>query len=122
MAAAGPTENSEFVLQADNVNVADIEKVGGAKIGRKVLLFNFKANDLGVFIAFRNVVDRNGEALRLRVCGLDSRENIGSECCDAAFSRQMVGDKRNLSDLIRSFFQVTLSARTINLSGAAPTK
>jgi len=122
VAAAGPTENSEFVLQADNINVADIQKVGGAKIRRKVLLFNFKANDLGVFVAFRNVVDRNGEAVRLGVCDLDSRENVGSESCNAAFSWQMVGDKRNLSDFIRSFFQVTLSARTINLSGAAPTK
>ena len=66
VAAGRPAENAELVLQADDVHVADIEEVRGAQIGRQVLLLNFEANHLRVFVAARDVVDRHGEALALR--------------------------------------------------------
>ena len=66
------------------------------------------------FIAAGQVVNRNGDALRLGMSGLDCGEHVRGERGDTAFSWQMIGDKRNLADSIRIFFQETLSAGTID--------
>src|SRR5579864_4286903 len=135
MGAGGPTENAEFVLQADDVNVADVEEVRGAQIGRQVLLLNLEPNHLRVLVATRYVVDRHCQALALRMRALHGGKQVGCERCDAALARQMIADESNLLDF-GGFFReavsisisismrshVILSARTINLLGAAPTK
>jgi multidrug efflux pump subunit AcrB len=51
MTARCPAEYPELVLETDDINVADIEKVGGSQIGREILLFNLEMNDLRVFVA-----------------------------------------------------------------------
>ena len=70
MAARGPAENAELVLQADDVHVADVEEVRGAQIGRQVLLLNLKANHFRVLVAALDIVDRYRETLALRMRGL----------------------------------------------------
>ena len=50
MTASCPAEYPELVLETDDINVADIEKVGGSQIGREILLFNLETNDLRVFV------------------------------------------------------------------------
>ncbi len=62
-------EDSELVLKADDVNVADVEEIGGAQIGRLVLLFDFEAHHFRIIIAALDVVDGDREALALRVRG-----------------------------------------------------
>ena len=73
MTAGGPAENAELVLQADDVHIADIQKVRRPQIGGQVLLFDLEANHIGVLIASLNVVDGDGEALALRVRGWQPR-------------------------------------------------
>ena len=72
--AGRPAENAELVLQADDVHVADVEEVRGAQIGRQVLLLNLETNHFRVLVAARNVVDRYGQALALRVRALRRRQ------------------------------------------------
>ena len=93
-----PAENAELVLQADDVHVADIQKVRGTQIGRQVLLLNLEANHLRVLVASRNVVDRYGEALALGVRTLDGGQQVGGESGNAALARQVVADKSDLAD------------------------
>src|SRR5438067_360788 len=117
----GPAENAELVLQADDVHIVDVEEVRGTQIGRQVLLLNLEANHFRVLVAIRNVVDRRCEALTLWMRACDGGKQVRRERGNTAFAWQVVANKSNLADF-RHFFQVTLSARTMNRSGAEPTK
>src|SRR5947209_14120534 len=119
--ASRPAKNTELVLQADDIHIADVEKVRGAPIGRQVLLLNFEANHLRILVATRNVVDRYGEALALGMRAGDRRKQVRRERRNAALSRQVVAHKSDLSDC-RRVFQAILSAVTMKRSGAGPTK
>src|SRR5260370_16197787 len=130
--ADGPAEDTELVLQADDVHVADVEEVRCAQIRRQVLLFNLEATHFRVVVAAVNIVDRHRETLALGMRAGDGGKQVGRERSDAALTRQVVTGKSNLADfrvffhrafpLARSVWVVTPSARTINLSGAEPTK
>ena len=109
--AGGSAEDAELVLQADDVHVADVEKVRGAEIGRQVLFFNLKTNHFRVFIAAFDVVDRHRETLALRMRGGDGREQVGRERGDAAFARQVVADEGDLATLEVSFMNTLLIRR-----------
>ena len=98
MAAGGPAENAELVLEADDVHVADVEKVRGALIGRQILLLNLEAHHFRVLVAARNVVDRHCEALALRMRACDGGQQVGCERGNAALTRQVVADKGDLAD------------------------
>ena len=100
MTTGGSAENAELVLQTDDVHVADIQEVGGAQIGRQVLLFNLKANYFRVIVATFDVVHRHAETLALRMRGCNGRKQVGSECSDAAFARQMVADESDFANFI----------------------
>ena len=76
MTAGGPAENAEFVLQADDVHVADVEKVRGTQIGRQVLLLDLEAHYFRIFVATRDVVDRYGEALALGIRAGDGGKQV----------------------------------------------
>src|ERR1039457_2728645 len=84
--ARRPAENAELVLQADDVHVADVQKVRGTQIGRHVLLLYLEANHLRVLLASRYVVDRYGQAPALRVRTLDGGQKVGSERSNAALA------------------------------------
>ena len=83
----GPAKNAELVLQADDVHVADVEEVRGTQIGRQVLLLNLEANHFRVLVATRNIVDRHGQALALRMRACDSGKQVGREGGNAALAR-----------------------------------
>ena len=106
MTTGGASENAELVLQAYDVDVADIEEVGGAQVGRQVLLLNLKANHLGVFVATRNIVDRHCEALALGMGAGDGGQQVGGEGSDAAFARQVVADESDFMDFRNGFHPV----------------
>jgi hypothetical protein len=54
-----PAKNAELVLQADDVQVADVEEVRRAQLGEQVLLLNLEANYFRVFVTTFYVVDRH---------------------------------------------------------------
>ena len=100
-----PAENAELVLQTDDIHVADVEEVCGTHIGRQILLFNFEANHLRVFVATWNVVDRHGQALVLGVRAGDGSKQVGRERSDAALARQMVANESDLADFRVAFHE-----------------
>jgi len=59
------------------------------------LFFNLKADDIGIFIAARDIIHRYGETLTLRIRTRYRREKVGGERSNAALSWQMVTNKSN---------------------------
>jgi hypothetical protein len=70
VATGGTAVDSELLLQTHHVHVADIEKVRGPQIGRQVLFLHLEPHYIGIFVSFRNVIDRHRQAAALRVCTL----------------------------------------------------
>jgi hypothetical protein len=99
VAAGRTSEHSELVLQADHINVADIQEAGGAEIRRKILVIDFKTDSIRILIAGLNIVHRDREALARRVLGCYSGKQVGSKCGDTALSRQVISDKCNSANL-----------------------
>src|SRR5450755_2740433 len=112
--AGGSAEYAEFVLQAHNVNVADVQEVRGTQVRRQVLLLNLEANHFRIFVATRDVVDGHSEALGEGIRAGNRGKQVSCKGSDAALARQVVGDKRNLADFRILFHKVcpTRSART----------
>jgi hypothetical protein len=115
------TENAELVLQADNVDVADVEEIRRSQIGREILFFNLEANHLRIFVAAFDIVHRHHQTLALWVGSCDGSKQVGGERGNSALAGQVVAHEGDLSNFGR-LFQVILSARTMNRSGAEPTK
>src|ERR1039458_1975437 len=103
LTTGGPAVNAELVLQADDVDVADVEEVRGTQIGRQVLLLNLEANYFRVLVATLNVVDRHCEALVLGMRACDGSKQVRRERSNAALAWRVVANKSNLADF-RSFF------------------
>ena len=99
MAAGRPAKYSILVLQANNINVADIQEVRRTQIRRQILLFYLETNDVGVCIRLSEVIDSNRETLAHRVFGGHCLEQVRRKCRDAALTGQMSAQKRDLSDL-----------------------
>jgi hypothetical protein len=59
VAPCGSSEDSIFKLQADQVVAIEVKKVGGALIGRAVLLVEFQSHLFRVLVARARIVDRD---------------------------------------------------------------
>ena len=92
-------EYAELMLQAHDIHIADVEKIRSPQVRRQILFFDFEANYFRIVVPVLYVVDRNAEALALRIRALYGRQQIGGEGGDAALARQMVAYERNLADL-----------------------
>ena len=103
MAARRPAKNPELVLHADDVGVAYVEEVRRALVRAKILLLELEANYVRILVAALDVVDRHRETLALRVLRRNGHEEVGGERGDATSSRQVVAEKRDLSNLGRRF-------------------
>ena len=76
MASHRPAVNAKLVLQADDVNVADVEEVRSAQIRRQILLLNLEVNYIRVLVATLDVIHRHCETLALGIAALDAEFNI----------------------------------------------
>ena len=99
----GPAENAEFVLQADDVHIADVEEVRGPQIGGQVLLLNLEANYFRVLVAAFNIGDRHCETLALGMRSRHGGKQIRRERGNAALTGQIITQECNLADF-RMFF------------------
>jgi len=96
--AAGPApENAVFMLQADQIDIIDIQKVGGPTIGFDILLCEFEANATGILVPIGRVIDRQSDAGRLLLIGGDGLAQIGGKGRDSASARQIVADEGDSS-------------------------
>ena len=99
MATSRPAENSELVLQADDVGPADVEEIRCPQIGGQVLFLDFEANLRRILVAALKVVDRHRKALGSGGGGSHRRQEVGSEGSDAAFARQAVAQEGDFVDI-----------------------
>ena len=118
MTAGGSAEDSEFVLEADDIDVADVEEIRGPQIRKNILFFHFEANHVRVLVAALNIVDRNREALALRVRVCYGCEQVGRKRSDAALTWQVVTDKSNFANR-RRFAHEAFCLRWLNRGNAA---
>ena len=79
----------------DDVDVAEIQKVGRGSVVFKFLFDNLELNFVVVRISTGDVVHGDHDALRIGLFG-DRHPQIVSESCDAAFARQIVTDESDL--------------------------
>ncbi len=87
MTAGRASEDAKFVLQGDDVYVADVEKVRRTKIRSQVLLFNLEANDIRVIVSGRDVVNGCSKAFSARMRIGHRTEQVRRERCYSAFPR-----------------------------------
>ena len=62
MVASRPAIDAKLVLEADDIGVGEIQKIGSAAIAAQILFCNLKTNFRWIGVAFGNVVYRNDEA------------------------------------------------------------
>ena len=86
------------MLQTNQINIVDIEKVGGAAIGVDIFLHQFKANARRIGIASLGVVDGQGDAGGVIILGGDGLAQIGGKRGNTALARQIVADEANAID------------------------
>ena len=98
VAARPPAKNSIFELQANEIDVVDIQEIGGASIRLNIFFRQFKSNAGRVSVAAFDVVDGQRDARGVAVFGGDGLAEIGGERGNAALARQVVTDKRNPAD------------------------
>jgi len=98
VASGRPAEDSELVLDRDNIHVAGVEEVGSPPVRAKFLLLNLEANDIRILIAPINIIDRHREAPAARMQRCHGLKQVGCERGNPAFARQVVADKRNGSN------------------------
>ncbi len=99
------------MLQANDIDIADVEKIGGAQVAGKILLVNLKSHDLRILISCFGVVHRNAETLTLWIRICDRSEDIRRKRGDATLTRKMIADKGDLAHL-GCFFHEPLGCET----------
>src|SRR5258708_7397447 len=100
-----PTEDTEFVLQADDIHVTNVEEVRRTQIARQILFLNLEANHLGVLVPPWNVVNRNGQALALGVRAGDGGKQVGRKRSNATLAWQVVADESDFADFRIAFHE-----------------
>ncbi len=95
MAAVRPPVDAELVLDADDVDLVDVEEVGGELIVAHAAVADLEAHLVGVAIAFRPVGHGHGEAIAPRSLGRDRAQEVSRERRDAAPTRHVIPDDRD---------------------------
>ena len=70
MAAGRSAENSELVLERNDIHVAGVQEDGRAPVRIQVLLLDLEADDVRILIAPLDVVHRHREAAALGMAAL----------------------------------------------------
>jgi len=98
VAASRSAEDSELVLDRDDIHVAGVEEVGSPPVRAKILFFNLEANEIRILIAPAGIIDRHREAPVARVPRGHRLKQVGCERGNTAFARQVVADERDGSN------------------------
>ena len=69
-------EDAKFMLQTNDVDVADIEKLGCAQIRGEFLFFNLKANYFRIFVTSLEIVYCDRKTLAFRISTCHSRKQV----------------------------------------------
>jgi len=90
MAASRATENSVLVLQANQINFAEIQKIRGLAVRGYLAFGQLEPHSLGIPIAFFRIVHRQRQKLRRSKFRADRVTQIGGKCRNPALSWQVI--------------------------------
>ena len=92
------TEYSVLELEADQIDIINIEEVSSAGVRKDVFLGEFKANPARIRVAGFRIVDRQGNTRGLNVRRSHRLAQIRCKRGDAALPRKIVADECNSVD------------------------
>ena len=85
-------EDPELMLQAENINIVDVQKIRGPPIRCDLLLRNLEPHAFGVVVSILRVIDGHHEDLSLAVRSDECIGQVSSERSNPALTRQRVAD------------------------------
>lgn len=97
--ARAPSKDAILVLQRDDVDIVDIQKIGGASIRLDILFRQLESNARRVLVTGFDIVDRQRNARRPRIFRRHCLTQVCREGGNAALARQVVANKRDAVDL-----------------------
>src|SRR6202040_3846481 len=90
VASSRSAVDSKFVLNRDDFDVVDIQKVGSPAVGIELDLVNLKSDPGRIIIAFRMIIHCADDALAIRKFRGHGLANVSGEGRNAASTRKMV--------------------------------
>ncbi len=96
VAARAAAIDSELMLQTEHVEAVETKEVHRFLIVAQALLLDLEPDFLAIIISFRQVIDGQHAAFRVRVLSGHGISQVGREGRDAAPARPIVGNERDL--------------------------
>jgi hypothetical protein len=96
IAAIRASKDSEFVLQAEDINVYQIQKIGRTPVRGDILFRNFEAHLGRIIVSPRAIGHRNNRTLQARVLRGDCLAQVRCESGDPTLPRNIIGEKCDL--------------------------
>jgi hypothetical protein len=113
MASRWATIDPEFMLNRDNFDVVDVQKVGRAPVGIDLDLVNLKTYSGWIIVAFRTIIDRAYDALAFRELRSNGLADVLGKGGNSASARKMISNKGDLFNS-GSRFRFDLRSRAMN--------
>ena len=88
MGAGYTAENSEFVLQANRVETAGVQEVGGARISVDIIGLDLQRDRLGIIVDLTVIGHRNNACFERGMRSCDGLLKVGCEGGDPAAAGQ----------------------------------
>jgi hypothetical protein len=86
------SKNSIFVLQAHQIDIAEIQKVGGLAVGSQIVLGQLEPHSGGIAIALLSIVHGESQQLGRAVFRVNGVAQVCREGRNSALSREIVPD------------------------------
>ena len=93
MTARLPAVDAELMLHAQNVRVAEIQKVRRTTVGVEILLQQLEAHTLRIIVTLNTVIDGADKTIGGRRCRRDGFTQIMGEGRDAAEPWEIIAEK-----------------------------
>ena len=90
--ARSTSKNSIFVLQAHQIDIAEIQKVGGLAVGSQIVLGQLEPHSGGIAVALFSIVHGESQQLGRAVFRVNGVAQVRRERRNSALSREIVAD------------------------------
>ena len=90
--ACSAAKDSIFVLKTNQIDIAEIQKVGGLPVGGEIVLGQFEAYSGRIAVALFRIVHWKSQQLGRAVFRVDGVAQIGRERRNSTLSRKIVAD------------------------------
>src|SRR6266851_8517348 len=91
------SEDPVLVLQADQIHIAEVEKVRGLPVGSQVVLRELESHPDGIVVTLFGIVDRKCQQLRRAVFRVQGVAQVGCERGDSTMLRKIIAHHRDSS-------------------------